>query len=493
MAVTKMRIIIADDMPMHVRELYESIHANWPEWEILTAGDGQEIVRQVSSSHVDIILSDIRMPKMDGLEMLSVVKQISPQTKIVFITAYPLFEYAQKALKLGATDFLLKPVETAALFDLLARLSSDQGNGNGLADDLRQWLEQDWDSLAPEVRRRIGDCCARGCICAVAAPATDPFPQPPHLAEHISRAAGCTVLAADVFSTPDSRLYALVCTSGSLEGDSFFQAVQKTSLRYGFRAGLSAWSDQLPRQGHELWLAARAGAERAFYTSAGVVRFEEPYSFRDAEFPFAQKVLSWMAEAGNWQAEVQRLVDGFARTRPDSADLIRNTRHVIRDCCKMLTRDDVDAPSTPIGSELKMVTFFSEYRVCLENAMAQIEKLYQQNISRADPVDTAMAYVRKHYMDPITLTDMAEMTHLSPNYFSTLFRKRTSMRFMEYVLQVRLEKASEMLANTEMYVYEIANACGYEDVRYFVRVYQKAYGISPANFRRCFRKDKPGE
>ena len=50
-----------------------------------------------------------------------------------------------------------------------------------------------------------------------------------------------------------------------------------------------------------------------------------------------------------------------------------------------------------------------------------------------------------------------------------------------------------MLANTDMYVYEIANACGYEDVRYFVRVYQKAYGISPANFRRFFRKDKPGE
>ena len=64
------------------------------------------------------------------------------------------------------------------------------------------------------------------------------------------------------------------------------------------------------------------------------------------------------------------------------------------------------------------------------------------------------------------------------------------MRFMEYVLQVRLEKASEMLANTDMLVYEIAAACGYEDVGYFVRVYQNNYGISPTNFRRCFRTDK---
>ena len=120
-----MRIIVADDMPVQVREISNGIHANCPQWEVLTAGDGEEIVRLVSSKRIDIVLSDIRMPRMDGLEMLSVVRQISPKTKIVFITAYPLLEYAQKALKLGAVDFLLKPVDPTALYDLLARLSSE--------------------------------------------------------------------------------------------------------------------------------------------------------------------------------------------------------------------------------------------------------------------------------------------------------------------------------------------------------------------------------
>lgn len=493
MAVTKMRIIIADDMPMHVRELSESIHANWAEWEILTAGCGEEIVRLVSSCHVDIILSDIRMPRMDGLEMLSIVRKISPKTKIVFITAYPLFEYAQKALRLGATDFLLKPVENAALFDLLSRISSDFGNGNSLTEELRQWLEQDWESLSPQTQHIIREYCSRGCVCTVAAPAIESFPQSPHLADDVSRASGCTVLAADMAGTYDTRLYALICTSDARMNDQFFHAVQKVSLRYGFRAGLSPWSENLPQQGREFWLAARRGAERAFYTSASIVRCEEPYSFREAEFPQAQKVLSWMSESGNWQSEVHRLVDGFAKAHPDSADLVRCTRHSIHNCFKLLTQDYGDAPSVPIGSELKRVTFFTEYRICLENAMMQLEKLYHASVNRTDPVEIAMAYVRKHYMEPISLTEMAEMARLSPNYFSTLFRKRTSMRFMEYVLQVRLEKASEMLANTEMYVYEIANACGYEDVRYFVRVYQKAYGISPAHFRRCFRKGKTDE
>ena len=73
-----MRIIVADDMPMQIREIAEGIRAVWPDWEILTATDGQEILRMVSAQKVDIVLSDIRMPHMDGLEMMPIVRQISP-------------------------------------------------------------------------------------------------------------------------------------------------------------------------------------------------------------------------------------------------------------------------------------------------------------------------------------------------------------------------------------------------------------------------------
>lgn len=486
-----MRIIIADDMPLQVRELSKGIQANWPEWEVLTASDGQEIIRLVSSGHVDIVLSDIRMPRMDGLEMLSVVRRISPKTKIVFITAYPLFEYAQKALKLGASDFLLKPVDPPVLYDLLSRLSSEDGATDPLREELRQWLDHDWNALAPAVQEHIRDCFPRGCVCTVAAPATDAFPLPRHLAEDISRTTGCTVFAADMLGSADTRQYALVCVEDEWRCGQFFQALQTASMRNGFRAGISEWSGDLPHAGKELWRCARLGAEQAFYGSASVMRSNQPYGFHPAEFPSTQKLLSWFSDQEDWRVHLKRLLEKLGRTTPDAAELLRDTRHALRDCAKRLARDGEEP--TPVGGELRFVVFFSEYCVCLEKSMASLEKLYRDSIQRADPVEMAMDYVRKHYMDPISLTDVAEMTHLSPNYFSTLFRKRTSLRFMEYVLQIRLEKASEMLANTDMYVYEIANACGYEDVRYFVRVYQKAYGISPANFRRCFRKDTPSE
>lgn len=485
------RIIIADDMPLQVRELSKTIRANWPEWEILTAYDGEEIIRLASAGHVDIVLSDIRMPRMDGLEMLSVVRRISPKTKVVFITAYPLFEYAQQALKLGATDFLLKPVDPPALYDLLSRLSSEDSAADPIREDLCQWLNRDWNALESTVQERVGGSFSTGGICTVIAPASDTFPLPRHLAADLGRATGCTIFAVDMDASADTRRYALVYTGDEWNYGQFLQALQTSSIRNGFRAGVSEWSGNLPRVGSALWLHSCQGAEEAFYGSASIVRCDKPYCFKSAEFPYAQKLLSWFGDQEDWRSHMKRLLESIGRNRPDAQELVHDTRRALRDCAKLLTRDGEEVP--PVGSELRLIAFFSEYCVCLEKAMTALEKLYQESIKRADPVEMAMDYVRKHYMDPISLTEVAEMTHLSPNYFSTLFRKRTSLRFMEYVLQVRLEKASEMLANTEMYVYEIANACGYEDVRYFVRVYQKAYGISPANFRRCFRKEKTGK
>lgn len=489
--VKTLRIIVADDMPVQVREITEGIHANWPKWEILTASDGQEIIRQVEKSHIDIILSDIRMPRMDGLEMLSIVRRISPKTKIVFITAYPLFEYAHKALKLGAADLLLKPVDLSALYDLLAQLSSESLDGDHLCQDIVQWLEQDWSSLAPDIRSRISESFPHGCICTITAPVTDPFPQPRHLAEDLGRAIGCTIHAVDMLGSSDVRMYALICAEDEWRCGQFVQALQTAAMRHGFRAGVSVWCGDLPAQAHALWPCARNGAEQAFYHSASVIRCESPFAYHTPEFPYGQKLLSWFTAPEGWKALLDRQIETIRRTLPDSAELLRSTRHSLQDCCKMLLHDGDEAPQPLCGSELRFVTYFSEYCLCLENSMAQLEKMYRQSIDRADPVEMAMDYVRKHYMDSITLADMADMTKLSPNYFSTLFRKRTSLRFMEYVLQVRLEKASEMLANTDMFVYEIATACGYEDVRYFVRVFQKAYGLSPANFRKCFGKSNP--
>ena len=110
-----LHILVADDMPLQVRMLQESIRQMRPQDEVVTAQNGEEVLRILRKQPVDLVLSDIRMPCMDGLELLGHIRRMAPRTKVIFITGYALFEYAQQALRQGAVDFLVKPVEAAEL------------------------------------------------------------------------------------------------------------------------------------------------------------------------------------------------------------------------------------------------------------------------------------------------------------------------------------------------------------------------------------------
>lgn len=485
-----MRVIVADDIPLHVREIAEGIRARWPEWEVLTAFDGQAILDLAASRWVDVILSDIRMPRLDGLGMLSRVRALSPGTRIVFITAYPLFEYAQKALKLGATDFLLKPVDMEALYDLLSRLSRESGAEDRREAPLRQWLATPRARLDDGEAGRMSLRFPRGRLCAVRTGVADGFLLPGRLGEALSEASGCAVTAVDMGEAGEGRLYALICVQEDSRSDDLLRALRVEALRHNFRAGVSPWNASLGENAHSMWRAALAGVDRSFYESAAVLECGEACEEGAASLPSAEELLMRFNAPEDWRASLQQLLDSLARTRPSADGLIRDTRRLLQECDGRLARGEGE-DAAPVDGAFRYVVFFNEYRSCLEAALAVLEKRFAMSMDRADPVTAAKNYVRLHSMEPITLAEVAAHIHLSPSYFSTLFRKSTSMRFMEYVLKVRLEKASEMLANTDMHVYEIAAACGYEDVRYFVRVYQKTYGISPTGFRRCFRAEKP--
>ena len=250
----------------------------------------------------------------------------------------------------------------------------------------------------------------------------------------------------------------------------------RAANRYGFRVGISRWDPRLAENGNRLWRAALCGSVRAFYRCAAAVRCETSGTLQPA----------------GWREAEDRLLMKILREMPEPGGLIAETRRMLEECEKLLSREDGEA-GDPVGGELGLVVYFNEYRACLETALEALEARFRSRMERNDPVEIVKEYLERNYMNPVSLTEAAALAHVSPNYLSTLFRKNTSMRFSDYVLRVRLEKASQMLAGTDLYVYEVAKACGYEDVQYFVRVFQKNYGISPMSFRRSFGADKPEE
>lgn len=117
-----MKILIVDDEPRHLRGMMSLIRELRPEAEVTTAKDGIAALEQARLDCPEAILTDIRMPRMDGLAFLEKLKEERIFTKVVMVSAYNLFEYAQKAIRYGAYDYLLKPVEVENVERLLGRI-----------------------------------------------------------------------------------------------------------------------------------------------------------------------------------------------------------------------------------------------------------------------------------------------------------------------------------------------------------------------------------
>ncbi|MBO7748768.1 response regulator, partial [Paenibacillus sp. MWE-103] len=140
-----MNILIVDDEPRHLRGMAAMLRAMRPDADVATAKDGEAALAAVRDARPDVVLSDIQMPNMDGLAFLRRLEEEGIATKVVMVSAYDLFAYAQTALRHGAYDYLLKPVDAEKVEALLERLETQlaaEREAQASSDALRQRLRE---------------------------------------------------------------------------------------------------------------------------------------------------------------------------------------------------------------------------------------------------------------------------------------------------------------------------------------------------------------
>ena len=112
-----------------------------------------------------------------------------------------------------------------------------------------------------------------------------------------------------------------------------------------------------------------------------------------------------------------------------------------------------------------------------------------QDASSKDKIQLATQYIKKHYNENLSINGLAELYNMSPNYFSSVFKKELDQSAVNYITEVRMEKAREYLKDTDLSVIEIAENVGYEDSQYFFRVFKKTTGVTPLQYRQQYRLD----
>ena len=478
-----MKVLIVDDEAI-VRIGLKSI-INWAEEGfdcVLEAGNGVEALLLVQKEAPDLIITDIKMPEMNGLELIEALKENQNGASIIVLSSYDDFEFVRQAMKLGATDYILTLQMTeASLSETIRSAMANKHVHNpkdiqGFSRNL-QYLQnkllRDALILGGEAQQILSDMAKalQLCIdpqnCILAVLRYEPVEDACTDAEHkriFKSALSNTILeickSKYLFHSVDldERKLCLLL-SGNHECDMSTDAfkpyaylIVEMLLNY---MNLSS-TICLCYVGHEGLHSAYVQNEAACGLHDMCIPEENVYDLSMLNhFP---QILHERSKSAGILLLIALQSCTFSAAR--SAH-IRVQTH-------LQVRKDIDA-QTALQAAEEMVQILSE--------------IIRQIPHYPHAIKEAIKYIEGHYYESITSKDVAEYVGLSSSYFSALFRQAVGSNPSDFIIDFRLRKAKQLLKESNYRIYEIAEMVGYENNFYFNRLFKKVVGCTPKEYR----------
>lgn len=490
------------------------------------AENGQEALELAEALEPDVVLTDIKMPFMDGLELCRILSGRLPASKFVVFSGFDDFEYAKQAIRMNVFEYILKPINAAELSGVLRRLK-ERLDTERTERQNTEALRLRYEESLPVLRELFYTHLLEGRI------------PPEQAAERAARLEldftgdAWTTALTHIDGAADRRELAALSVRQLLDENLRLEGWSCRSFLYGDEAAVLAASrgggsvyaliealnrvcalaesylgltltvgvgmpctelGGLPQsaEGAQGALDYRGlvGSGRAIYIGDLEPGAEASISFDEND----ERELAAAVKLGG-EAEVRealgRLTEKIRRSGLAASQCNLFFLELLT-CLLRLTRG--------AGLEVKEVfgtgftgavqaTDFSSFTAmgewCLERCL-RIQTMIRRRRtdSAGQTVERARAYIREHYGESdLSVERLCEYLHLSPAYFSTLFKRETGMSFTAHVTVARMEAAAEALRNSEEKTYLIARRCGYEDANYFSYVFKKHFGVTPTKYR----------
>jgi two-component system response regulator YesN len=528
------KIIIVDDESIFRRGLRSMIGAMDSEWEIVgDAKDGFEALELIAQTRPDVLLTDIRMPRMDGLQLQKIAKERFPDLFSVVISGHEDFSYVQQSMRHGSKDYLMKPIEREELVRLLERLKAElqerhehqsQQKETREDGDARSRISEHMTASlhrgnigSDDIRRleEIGIYCDNPYYACMVVKLdkesvgddrygkADPSLFQLYIRQFVQeiidrRVKGFTFVYSEsevvaFLNVPDSgtSMKRLLETAESIRLQ--MKSLSKLTVTIGL-SRVAASPESLPRAYREAEIAL---LHRLIVGGDKVLTYEHTVEARETP----KEPQKW-----SWEQLEQAVRDGRRpaaeeRGREAVAELCQQAQTpevVHQQVCKLfisyyelsvelgvtkawLAEKDIrtllfDVCSITSSKELIETCgiLFASLAACIHEG-----GLDQQQ----DPIARAIRYLELHYADPITLKEVADQVFLNPAYFSTLFKQRTGMTFVERMTTIRIEAAKKHLLQSGAKVSDVAEQTGFANVRHFNRVFKGETGMSPKDYR----------
>ncbi|RNB83274.1 DNA-binding response regulator [Brevibacillus nitrificans] len=532
------KLILVDDEE-DVREGV-SQEIDWHEhgFEVLAkAENGKEALDLVERLRPDVVVTDIKMPFMDGLQLAEAVRRQFPATRIIILTGFDEFEYAQKAVKLHIDEYVLKPFSAIELIDALLKVKNRMDEEAAHREN-NQLLRESYRKSLPVLRevflsslltRQLTreDIFAKASEYSVQLQGSEFLVSVLCLDQKKKDEEQILLFAVKNIAQEQVKLGAYACLV-FLHNDLVVLLLRReTETEHQLEHQMQMLAEEIRRTVEKyLSVTVTVGI-------GTVIRdvTQLSYSYQDAAV-----ALDYKGILGN-----NRLIfiDDVEKQPRESVRFDERKEHDLVRCIKMGTLPELHTVVDELFCEVEEGNIsIQDYRIYLLEMITTILKTAQRaeldmdqlfgghshllaeiatfnNVQEAKNrvidicekimssiasgrhhtykrlVDQAIAYTHRHFQSPdISIHKVCADLHISPGYFSSIFKRETKTTFVTYLLQLRMEKAKELLRTTDLKTFEIAEQVGYSDANYFSFCFRKHVGLSAKEYRNSSGKEE---
>ncbi len=497
------------------------------------APDGEIALPLLQTAKPDVLITDIKMPFMDGLQLCKIVRERMPWVKIVILSGHDEFEYAQQAIKLGVTEYLLKPVTVQDLHNVLQKIAAQLEEDRKEQEHLRKLRDQVEENRAVlrerlllklvvgavssteaiEKSQLLGlDLVARCYLVVIIkielADRSEQFDYD-QVQQVQQIVLGLVDNNPDVLSIKKDWGELVLIMKGNTpeyleeERDLLLQLIQREvkRTRYQLTIGVGTPKKRIADI-YQSFVEALVGLQNPAHENPA-----SPAGGVDkAELLKVDKSTVEDYLRCGVKEDFGEFFDAFIRPLGETAlksYLIKN--YIFVDVVLVTARfvNELGGDIDQVFPELESIERVLMNTKTVEQLREQVHKILlsaltfrdsRTNRQYAGMIQQAKEYMDHHYMDPdLSLNQVAAQVNLSPSHFSVVFSQETGQTFKEYLTEVRIKKAKELLRMTTLRSAEISYQVGYGDPHYFSSVFRKNTGLSPTEFRlQAQAGQKPG-
>lgn len=518
----KYKVLLVDDEPLILRSLRVAVP--WEELGLTIAGEaknGETALQLIGETSPHIVISDIRMPVLDGIALMKQVLPRSAQLIFIFISGYGEFEYAREALRAGAFDYLLKPIDHEELTDMLVRarerLDRQRENeqmllsvqtlsllarermlaeftlGNPRPLQHLKWLENselEQDYFMAVVR--LDDYAGLTARWSAEEKQLWLFAVRNILEEWSMQHGALSVFP--FYSGEWILLFPAGAAANRRElGEQLIGGIRRYA-KLNCSVGISRITRGIDQLSTVYPLAAQALYQRFYSGEAGVFIDEETAAPGSREVKYPKELEQALMESIR-TLNLERMLtlfDELAVFIEAQALPQKLAGHLILELSVVLYRQFEHLNTHSEWSVESLLTRLNDLGTLsgmIEALKTEFREWLEQSHKTAvredgrSIIEKAKRYIEANYHKDLSIEEVSEVADLSISHFCTLFKQISGYTFLEFVTHCRMENAKYILRSSSVKVYQVAPLVGYQDPRYFTQVFKKATGKTPTEYR----------